>query len=298
MRDPHFSASSAARSSGAWIAGVIAALLMVNSAGNTCADAPPKTSNRLAPTTTGAGTRKGQSRVRVVAIDAGHGGQDTGARGRNGAREKDVTLAVAHRLAEALSQTSGVKPVLVRSGDEFVPLHERYRIAERAHADLFVSIHCNSSPRRGAGSGTEVYFLSLGGAADQASKDLADRENAADLVGGVPPEAEDDLVDILYDVKRNSALQQSQMLAATVLDHVARGPITSRGVKQAGFAVLKSVEFPSILVETAFINNAAEARLLRNRTFQARIARQIASGIKSYLSGSGAIPKLPKGVLP
>ena len=153
--------------------------------------------------------------------------------------------------------------MLTRDGDYFIPLRERYHAAERMKADIFISIHANSTRRRGSGSGTEVYFLSLRGASDQADADLADIENAADLVGGVPPQAEDELVNILYDVKRSSALQQSQLLAETLLDHIAADRrLESRGVKQAGFVVLKSVEFPSVLVETAFINNPVEARLL------------------------------------
>src|SRR5262249_4559862 len=147
---------------------------------------------------------KKRDRVRVVVIDAGHGGDDSGARGPHGAREKDVTLAVAKALAGQLAQIPGIRPMLTRDGDWFIPLRDRYRIAEKAKADLFISIHCNSSKRRGSGSGSEVYFLSLRGAGDQADADLADVENAADLVGGVPQHAEDDLVNILYDVKRNS----------------------------------------------------------------------------------------------
>ena len=178
--------------------------------------------------------------------------------------------------------------LLTRDGDFFIPLRQRYRIAEQAKADLFISLHANSSPRRGSGSGTEVFFLSLRGATDQATKDLADMENAADLVGGVPAQAEDDLVSILYDVKRSSALQQSQLLATTLLDHVTRDQrLGERGVKQAGFVVLKSVEFPSVLVETAFINNPVEARLLASEEFQRQLARQLAAGVCAYLEKSG-----------
>jgi N-acetylmuramoyl-L-alanine amidase len=155
-------------------------------------------------------------------------------------------------------------------------------------ADVFISIHANSSRRRGAGSGTEVFFLSLKGAGDQASRDLADLENAADLVGGVPPQTEDELVNILYDVKRASALQQSQLLAEKLLDQIVDGSrLSSRGVKQAGFVVLKSVEFPSVLVETAFINNPTEARLLNSKEFQRNMARQLAVGVKQYFQDAG-----------
>jgi N-acetylmuramoyl-L-alanine amidase len=235
----------------------------------------------------GIAAAKRQQRVRVVAIDAGHGGEDTGARGPRGVLEKRANLAIALALAERLNQTPGIRAVLTRDGDYFIPLRERYRLAEKAHADLFISLHANSTPRRGSGSGTEVYFLSLRGATDQATKDLADLENAADMVGGVPERAEDDLVSILYDVKRASALQQSQLLAGTLLDHVTRDRrLQQRGVKQAGFVVLKSVEFPSVLVETAFINNLVESRLLMNPEFQKQMAEELTQGVLAYLDRS------------
>jgi N-acetylmuramoyl-L-alanine amidase len=230
---------------------------------------------------------KRRDRVRVVAVDAGHGGEDTGARGPRGVLEKRVTLAVAKALAQELNKLPGIRAVLTRDRDYFIPLRDRYRAAERMKADLFISIHANSSRRRGQGRGTEVYFLSLRGAGDQAGQDLADLENAADLVGGVPSQAEDDLVNILYDVKRASAQQQSQLLAESLLDHVAGERLASRGVKQAGFVVLKSVEFPSVLVETAFINNPTEARLLNSPSFQSAMAKQLAAGVKEYFQRAG-----------
>jgi N-acetylmuramoyl-L-alanine amidase len=236
----------------------------------------------------GGAAPKKQSRVRVVVVDAGHGGEDTGARGLRGVLEKRANLAAARALAEELGRTPGIRAVLTRDDDIFIPLRERYRIAEQAKADLFISLHANSSPRRGSGSGTEVFFLSLRGATDQATDDLADMENAADLVGGVPAQAEDDLVSLLYDVKRSSVLQQSQLLATTLLDHVTRDRrLGERGVKQAGFVVLKSVEFPSVLVETAFLNNPVEARLLASDEFQRELARQLAAGVCAYLERSG-----------
>jgi N-acetylmuramoyl-L-alanine amidase len=228
------------------------------------------------------------NRVRVVAVDAGHGGEDMGARG-SGVREKDVTLAVARELVKELNRTAGIKGALTRDGDYFIPLTERYRMAERMKADLFISIHANSSRRRGRqNKGTEVYFLSLRGASDQASEDLADLENAADLVGGVPAQSENELVSILYDVKRTSMLQQSQILAEHILDKVASDRrLESRGIKQAAFVVLKSVEHPSVLVEVAFINNPAEARLLRDPSFQRQVAKQISQGVRSYFARLG-----------
>jgi N-acetylmuramoyl-L-alanine amidase len=230
---------------------------------------------------------KKRDRVRVVAVDAGHGGEDAGAQGPR-VLEKSVTLAVAKALVDELNAGQGVRGVLTRDGDYFIPLRERYRIAERMKADLFISIHANSSKRRGGGSGSEVYFLSLRGASDQADADLADLENAADLVGGVPQQAEDDLVNILYDVKRSSALQQSQLLAETLLGHVGEDRrLQVRGVKQAGFVVLKSVEFPSVLVETAFINNPTEAKLLRDPVFQKKMGKQLAEGVRKYFQRAG-----------
>ena len=231
---------------------------------------------------------KKRDRVRLVYIDAGHGGDDTGARGPGGVLEKNVTLAVSQDLAAELNKVPGLRALLTRDSDYFIPLHQRYKTAELARADLFISIHCNSSRRRGSGSGTEVYFLSLKGASDQADKDLADMENAADLVGGVPSQAEDDVVSVLYDVKRNSALERSQLLAETLLDHVAADRrVESRGIKQAGFAVLKSVEFPSVLVETAFINNPREVKLLRDPEFQRELGRQLSSGVLAYFTAAG-----------
>ena len=235
-------------------------------------------------------TKKKKDRLRIVAVDAGHGGEDTGAKGPRGIAvlEKNVTLAVARVVVDELNRIPGVRGILTRDGDYFIPLHDRYHLAEKMKADLFVSIHANSSKRRGSGNGTEVYYLSLRGAGDQADADLADLENAADLVGGVPPQTENELVNILYDVKRSSALQQSQLLAESVLDQLAADRrLESRGVKQAGFVVLKSVEFPSILVETAFINNPKEARLLKSKDFQNGIAKQIADGVREYFKKAG-----------
>ena len=231
---------------------------------------------------------KRQSRTRLVVIDAGHGGEDVGARGPGPVYEKNVTLAVARKLAEQLNTISGVQAILTRDSDFFIPLRERYRIAEKAKADLFISIHCNSSKRRGSGSGTEVYFLSLKGATDQADADLADIENAADIVGGVPAQAEDNVVSVLYEVKRNSMLERSQLLAETLVDHIAADRrVESRGIKQAGFVVLKSIEFPSVLVETAFINNPREVKLLNSPAFQLDMAKQLATGVKEYFSRAG-----------
>src|SRR5262249_33971063 len=136
-----------------------------------------------------------------------------------GVYEKNVTLSISRLFVDSLNNIPGVHAMLTRDRDFFIPLHERYKIAEKVKADLFISIHCNSSKRRGRGSGTEVYFLSLKGATDQGDQDLADVENAADLVGGVAPQAEDAMVNVLYEVRRSSMLERSQLLAETLLDH-------------------------------------------------------------------------------
>jgi N-acetylmuramoyl-L-alanine amidase len=231
---------------------------------------------------------KKRNRTRLVVVDPGHGGEDRGARGVGPVYEKNVTLAVGRRLVDRLNEIPGLRAMLTRDADYFIPLRQRYAIAEKVKADLFVSIHCNSSRRRGRGSGSEVYFLSLKGATDQADQDLADLENAADLVGGVPPQAENDVVSVVYEVRRNSMLERSQLLAETLLDHMALDRrVESRGVKQAGFVVLKSVDFPSSLVELAFINNPREVRLLKDPHFQANMAKQLATGIRAYFQRAG-----------
>lgn len=238
---------------------------------------------------------KKKSRVRLVVVDPGHGGEDRGARGPGPVYEKHITLAIARRLVDKLNEIQGVRAVLTRDGDFFIPLRERYHIAEKVNADLFVSIHCNSSRRRGRGSGSEVYFLSLKGASDQADQDLADIENAADMVGGVPSQSEDDVVNVLYEVRRNAVLERSQLLAETLLDHMAADRrVESRGIKQAGFVVLKSVEFPSALVETAFINNPREVKLLKDPLFQVNMAKQLATGIRAYFQKAGITLSAPE----
>lgn len=218
---------------------------------------------------------------RVVVIDPGHGGDQTGAIGPKRTIEKIICLEIAKKLQVRLNQQAGVHAVLTRDGDYNVALRDRYHIAERVKADAFVSIHCNSA-RRVSGRGTEVYFLSLESASDEQSKLLADQENAADLVQA--PGQDGDLVSILFDLKQNEVIRQSSSLAENVLDHILeRGDIQSRGVKQAPFAVLKSPVVPSILVETAFINNPTEAKLLRDPNFQTQMANQIALGVLDYL---------------
>ena len=229
---------------------------------------------------------------RIVVVDPGHGGEAVGAVGPRRTYEKDVTLAIARRLKDQLERQPGVQVVLTRTSDYDVPLRERYRMAERYAADAFVSIHCNSS-RTKRGSGTEVYFLSLSSASDEASKSLADVENASDKISAGPESGnDDDLVGILFDLKQTEAMQQSSVLAEAILGEIESGRrLEARGVRQAGFAVLKSPVVPSVLVETAFINNPSEERLLRDPGFQQEMGEQIARGVLAYLSRAPVLPR-------
>lgn len=228
----------------------------------------------------------------TVVLDAGHGGQDPGARGPE-AEEKEICLAVARRVAAEINRRPGYRARLTRDDDIFIPLRRRTELADRAGADAFVSIHCNAS-RDSRARGTEVYFLSLSGATDEASRELARLENAADLMGGVAPEADDDLSSILFDMQQTDVLQRGSLLAESVVNSLREhGSLTTRGVKQAGFVVLKSPKIPSILVETAFITNPQEHRLLRSEEFQASFARRLADGIVEYFAATRLVGHQP-----
>ncbi len=223
-----------------------------------------------------------QSRKLIVAIDAGHGGEDPGAIGYRRLQEADVTLAIAKRLKSQLDLMPGVTPFLTRTADYFIPLRKRIDLARRYQADLLISVHCNASRDRDA-TGTEIYFLSLTGATDEAARGLAEQENAADLVGGVSPEAGDDLLSILFDLRQNDTVRRSSELAEVLIDALgADSRLSTRGVKQAGFVVLKAPEIPSVLVETAFITNAREAAILKDTHFQTKFAEMLAEGIATY----------------
>jgi N-acetylmuramoyl-L-alanine amidase len=219
----------------------------------------------------------------VIAVDAGHGGQDPGALGRGGTREKEVTLAIARRLAAAINAEEGMRAVLIRDGDYFITLRGRIRKAREAGADMFISVHADSVLDRGV-SGSSVYVLSLRGASDEASRWLAERENAADLMGGVSLDDKNDvLASVLLDVTQKEAVSNSVEAADAVLASLRRvGPVHGPRVRHAGFVVLKSPDVPSMLVETAFISNAADERKLRDGEFQQRIAEAIHSGVRDY----------------
>jgi N-acetylmuramoyl-L-alanine amidase len=219
----------------------------------------------------------------VIAVDAGHGGQDPGAIGRGGTREKDVTLAIARRLAKAIDAEEGMRAVLIRDGDHFITLGGRTRKARQLGADMFVSIHADSVLNRTV-SGSSVYVLSLRGASDEAARWLAERENAADLMGGVSLDDKNDvLASVLLDVTQKEAVSNSVDAADSVLSSLRRvGSVHSSRVRHAGFVVLKSPDIPSMLVETAFISNASDERRLRDPVHQQRVAEAIRTGVRDF----------------
>ena len=219
----------------------------------------------------------------IIAVDAGHGGEDPGAIGKNGTREKDVVLAIARELAAKINAEPGMKAVLTRGGDYFVPLRDRMRRARAQQADLFVSIHADSIRDRSI-DGSSVYILSQRGATDEASRWLAERENASDLIGGVSLDDKDNvLASVLLDLSQSASLNASQVAAERVLRQLTQaGEVRKHEVQQARFVVLKSPDIPSMLVETAYISNPQEELRLRTLTHQARLAAAIHQGVHDY----------------
>lgn len=219
----------------------------------------------------------------IVAIDAGHGGEDPGALGPGGLREKDVVLAIAKELASLFERDRGFAPTLIRSGDYYVSLKGRRDLARQRQSDLFVSIHADAFNRRQA-NGASVYALSTRGATSTTASYLAQRENATDLVGGVRLGDKDEmLAGVLADLSMTATLDASLNMGGSVLGEmggVAR--LHKRQVEQAGFAVLKSPDIPSILLETGFISNPGEARKLADPAYRRRMARAIHRGIRSW----------------
>jgi N-acetylmuramoyl-L-alanine amidase len=219
----------------------------------------------------------------VIAIDAGHGGEDPGAIGPRGTREKDVTLAVAKRLRELVSREPGMRAVMVRDGDYFVQLRRRVEMAREHRADLFISIHADAFADRRA-RGASVYTLSERGATSEHARLVADKENASDIIGGVSLDDKDDLLtSVLLDLSLTGTMEASTDVAGRVLSGMGRVAHLHRTrVEQAGFRVLKSPNVPSILVETAFISNPDEERKLRDPNHQYALARSIMDGVRAY----------------
>ncbi len=223
----------------------------------------------------------------VIAIDAGHGGEDPGAIGPKKVREKDVVMAIAKELYALFKKDEGFRPELIRTGDYYVSLKGRRDLARRKQADLFVSVHADAFKRKEA-NGASVYALSQRGASSTAARYLAQRENAADLVGGVSlDDKEDVLAEVLYDLSMTNTLDTSLSLGALVLrDMGSVARLHKKQVEQAAFAVLKSPDIPSILVETGFISNPDEAKKLSSRSYQKKMARAIHRGVKEWFTAS------------
>jgi N-acetylmuramoyl-L-alanine amidase len=218
----------------------------------------------------------------IIAVDAGHGGIDPGAIGHGGTREKDVTLAIARQLAERIDGEPGMRAVLTRDRDEFLELRNRIARARAAHADMFISVHADSIVDRDV-SGASVYVLSVHGASSEAARVLAEHENAADLMAGVPLDDKGALAPVLLDATQSEIIGVSADAAERVVNALSGvGEIRKREVQRAGFVVLKSPAIPSMLVETAYISNPGEERRLRSSEQQARLAEAIASGVRSY----------------
>ena len=225
------------------------------------------------------------NRVLIIAIDAGHGGEDPGAQGRGGTREKNVTLAIARRLKTQIDDTPNMRALLIRDGDYFIPLGGRVVKARQAQADLFVSIHADAFVKSHA-RGSSVFALSESGATSANARWLAKKENEADLIGGVNIAEKDPyLARTLLDLSRTATISDSMKLAKHVLGELGGINTLHRGrVEQAGFAVLKSPDIPSILIETAFISNPSEEKRLNDSNYQEKIARAILGGIKRYFA--------------
>ena len=235
----------------------------------------------LPPTPSSAGRRDV-----VIAIDAGHGGEDPGALGPSGAREKNVVLAIARELQRQINAEKGFRAELVRTGDYFIPLRRRTDIARKKGADLFVSIHADAAPRAAA-FGASVYALSDRGATSETARWLANSENQSDLIGGTGNVSLDDkdrmLAGVLLDLSMTASLSSSLNVGQKVLVNMGRvTPLHKKRVEQAGFMVLKSPDIPSILVETGFISNPKESSKLATQSHQQALARSITTGVRQF----------------
>lgn len=238
-----------------------------------------------------------EKREYVIAIDAGHGGEDPGALGRRyRTKEKDVTLAIARKLTQLVRDESGMRSVLIRDGDYYVDLRQRHLKAKKNRADVFISIHADALPGRRVAFGSSVYALSERGATHALAQALADDANYSELIGGVdlsdkPP----DVVRTLLDLSKEKSIEHGLQLAGDVLSELGGvGRVHLSQVAQANFAVLKAPEIPSILVETAFISTPAEEKNLRDAAYQQRLAAAILKGVKKYLARNGDAPPLQR----
>jgi N-acetylmuramoyl-L-alanine amidase len=226
-----------------------------------------------------------QKRLITIAIDAGHGGEDPGAIGAMGSKEKNVVLSIAKRLRDKIDNDAYMRPFLTRDGDYFVPLHTRVQKARRVEADLFVSIHADAfiEPRA---KGASVFALSQMGASSTTARWMANKENASDLIGGINIKTQDKQVaNLLLDMSTTAQIKDSVQVGQSILKQIGGfAPLHKNKVEQASFAVLRAPDIPSILVETAFISNPQEEARLNDDAYQDRIAEAILRGIKDYFS--------------
>jgi N-acetylmuramoyl-L-alanine amidase len=232
------------------------------------------------------------TRLVTIVVDAGHGGEDPGARGRNGSHEKDVTLAIARKLKEKIDAEPNMRAVLTRDGDYFIPLQQRVIKARKVNADLFVSVHADAFVSPDA-HGSSVFALSERGATSAAARWLAKKENEADLIGGVNIDVKDPMLkQVLIDLSQTATINDSLKLARAVLGELGEvNRLHKAQVEQAGFAVLKAPDIPSILVETAFISNPDEEARLNDEAYQDRMADAVVAGIKRYFAKNPPLAK-------
>ena len=240
-----------------------------------------QTANALPPST----PQSRIDRLVVIALDPGHGGEDPGAIGPSGLREKDVVLAIAMQLRDRINGNANMRAMLTRDADFFVPLHERVKKARRVQADLFVSIHADAFLNPEA-RGASVFALSQGGASSTAARWMANRENAADLVGGINVHAKDESVlRTMIDMSTTAQIKDSLKLGGEVLGQIGKvGKLHKGSVEQASFAVLKAPDIPSILVESAFISNPEEEARLRSADYRIQLVEALANGIQRYFA--------------
>jgi len=252
----------------------------------------PSADDRPKAPSTAEKARLPTSRPVIVVVDAGHGGEDPGARGHRGTYEKHVTLAVARKLKALIDAEPGMRAVMTRDGDYFIPLAARVDKARRVKADLFVSVHADAYLLPHA-RGSSVFALSERGATSAAARWLATRENEADLVGGVNLDGKDRyLAQTLLDLSQTATISHSLKLGRAVLNELGEiNTLHKPHVEQAGFAVLKAPDIPSILVETAFISNPEEEKRLGDDAYQTRLARAILAGIKQYFATHPPAPR-------
>jgi N-acetylmuramoyl-L-alanine amidase len=232
------------------------------------------------------------TRMITIALDPGHGGEDPGAVGRRGSKEKDVVLAIARRLKAKLEEQPNMRVMLTRDGDYFVPLHVRVQKARKVQADLFMSIHADAWIEPTA-RGSSVFVLSEKGATSTAARWLANKENAADLIGGINIKSHDrQLASVLLDLSTTAQISDSLKLGKAILNEIGGiNHLHKTAVEQAGFAVLKAPDIPSILIETAFISNPEEEAKLGDDAYQNQMAEAVLTGVRKYFAKNPPLAK-------